>query len=193
MFAFWKIWRALFSWNTRFEIRPFVSLSTYSELIIHIFQNLEIKNLHHQFLHCYNSTKIDQHIFLVRCLVGLLFYFSNYIKFIPQWYFTVEVSTVTNTSSSYNVTSVANVKVCNSFASCESVFEVDPIHFDVAHAITNWFVKHVNVISWSRPRIPPVFITHAANVNANVNNFREVDCPHVLFHLMFAPLQIQTP
>ena len=28
MFVFWEIWRALFSWNTRFEIRPFALLST---------------------------------------------------------------------------------------------------------------------------------------------------------------------
>ena len=28
MFVFRKIWRALFSWNTRFEIRPFVLLPT---------------------------------------------------------------------------------------------------------------------------------------------------------------------
>ena len=26
MFVFWKIWRVLFSWNTRFEIRPFALL-----------------------------------------------------------------------------------------------------------------------------------------------------------------------
>ena len=28
MFVFWKIWRALFSYNTRFEIRPFALLPT---------------------------------------------------------------------------------------------------------------------------------------------------------------------
>ena len=28
MFFFRKIWRALFSWNTRFEIRPFTLLPT---------------------------------------------------------------------------------------------------------------------------------------------------------------------
>ena len=28
MFVFWKIWRTLFPWNTRFEIRPFVLLPT---------------------------------------------------------------------------------------------------------------------------------------------------------------------
>ena len=28
MFVFRKIWRALFSWNTRFEIRPFALLPT---------------------------------------------------------------------------------------------------------------------------------------------------------------------
>ena len=28
MFVFPKIWRALFSWNTRFEIRPFGLLMT---------------------------------------------------------------------------------------------------------------------------------------------------------------------
>ena len=28
MFVFWKIWRALFFWNTRFHIRPFTSLPT---------------------------------------------------------------------------------------------------------------------------------------------------------------------
>ena len=28
MFVFWKIWRALFSWDTRFEIRPFGLLPT---------------------------------------------------------------------------------------------------------------------------------------------------------------------
>ena len=30
MFVFQKIWRALFSWNTRFEIRPFALLPTNS-------------------------------------------------------------------------------------------------------------------------------------------------------------------
>ena len=30
MFVFWKIWRALFSWNTRFEIRLFALLPTNS-------------------------------------------------------------------------------------------------------------------------------------------------------------------
>ena len=28
MFVFWKIWRPLFSWNTRFEIHPFALLPT---------------------------------------------------------------------------------------------------------------------------------------------------------------------
>ena len=28
MFVFLKIWRALFAWNTRFEIRPFALLQT---------------------------------------------------------------------------------------------------------------------------------------------------------------------
>ena len=28
MFVFWKIWHALFSWNTRFEIHPFALLPT---------------------------------------------------------------------------------------------------------------------------------------------------------------------
>ena len=31
MFFFWKIWRALFSWNTRFEICPFALLLTKSD------------------------------------------------------------------------------------------------------------------------------------------------------------------
>ena len=36
MFVFGKIWRALFSWNTRFEIRPFTLLpmSSYVESVI---------------------------------------------------------------------------------------------------------------------------------------------------------------
>ena len=34
MFAFWKIWRALFSSNTRFEIRPFALSPTISELLL---------------------------------------------------------------------------------------------------------------------------------------------------------------
>ena len=29
MFLFWKIWRAFFSWNTRFVIRPFALLTTW--------------------------------------------------------------------------------------------------------------------------------------------------------------------
>ena len=28
MFVFWKIWRALFSWNNRYEYRPFALLPT---------------------------------------------------------------------------------------------------------------------------------------------------------------------
>ena len=32
MFVFRKIWRALFSWNTRFEIRPFTLLPTISKI-----------------------------------------------------------------------------------------------------------------------------------------------------------------
>ena len=31
MFVFRKIWRALFSWNTRFEIRPFALLPTFRQ------------------------------------------------------------------------------------------------------------------------------------------------------------------
>ena len=33
MFIFWKIWRALYSCNTHFEIRPFAFLPTSSSLI----------------------------------------------------------------------------------------------------------------------------------------------------------------
>lgn len=52
----------------------------YSGLIIYIFWNLEVKNLHYQFLHCYNSTNIYQHIqnlfqFVV-LFSGLLFYLN---------------------------------------------------------------------------------------------------------------------
>ena len=37
MFVFWKIWRTLFPWNTRFEIRPFVLLPTnYSCQALHL-------------------------------------------------------------------------------------------------------------------------------------------------------------
>ena len=32
MFVFRKVWRTLFSWNTRFEIRPFALLPTYCSL-----------------------------------------------------------------------------------------------------------------------------------------------------------------
>ena len=32
MFVFRKIWRALFSWNTRFEVRPFALFSTFYNL-----------------------------------------------------------------------------------------------------------------------------------------------------------------
>ena len=41
-------------------------------LITYIFQNLEIKNLHHQFLLCYNSTKLYQRIQNLLVLVQLL-------------------------------------------------------------------------------------------------------------------------
>ena len=40
--------------------------------ITYIFQNLEIKNLHHQFLLCYNSTKLYQRIQNLLVLVQLL-------------------------------------------------------------------------------------------------------------------------
>ena len=42
MFVFRKIWRALFSWNTRFEIRPFaLSLTIYKRFFL---QNFETFN-----------------------------------------------------------------------------------------------------------------------------------------------------
>ena len=44
MFVFRKIWRALFSWNTRFEIRPFALLPTKSQYLRNILEqpNLEL-------------------------------------------------------------------------------------------------------------------------------------------------------
>ena len=36
MFVFRKIWRALFSWNTRFDIRPFALLLTMSDRVLNI-------------------------------------------------------------------------------------------------------------------------------------------------------------
>ena len=56
-------------------------------LITYIFQNLEIKNLHHQFLLCYNSTKLYQRIQNLLVLVQLLsvnisFYHSVFVNLI---------------------------------------------------------------------------------------------------------------
>ena len=39
MFVFRKIWRALFSWNTRFEIRPFALLPRNFRFYFRVFQN----------------------------------------------------------------------------------------------------------------------------------------------------------
>ena len=36
MFIFWKIWRALFSCNTHFEIRPFALLPTILRKILYL-------------------------------------------------------------------------------------------------------------------------------------------------------------
>ena len=51
-----------------------------------LFQNLEMKNLHHQFLHFYNSTKLYQCIqnlfLLAQLFVSLSFYLSVSVKLI---------------------------------------------------------------------------------------------------------------
>ena len=41
MFVFRKIWRALFSWNTRFEIHPFASHITLPIINSHIFEIIQ--------------------------------------------------------------------------------------------------------------------------------------------------------
>ena len=57
-----------------------------SGLINCVFQNLEIKSLHLQFLHCYNSTNLYQRIqnlfLLVHFFVSLSFYLSVSVKLI---------------------------------------------------------------------------------------------------------------
>ena len=42
MFVFWKTWWALFSWNTRFKIRSFVLLPTYSRSCKHFRKVLKL-------------------------------------------------------------------------------------------------------------------------------------------------------
>ena len=44
MFVFWKIWRTLFSRDTRFEIRPFALLPTKSPNSVQIRENTDQKN-----------------------------------------------------------------------------------------------------------------------------------------------------
>ena len=100
-----------------------ILITSCSELITYIFQNLEIRNLHHQFLRCYDSTKLSQRIqnlfLLVQLFVSLSFYLSERVCEVdPPCYVTADVFTVKNrkySSSCYNVTSVAIVKVCNFF------------------------------------------------------------------------------
>ena len=102
---------------------------SYSGLII--FTSFKIWNVLRQFLYCYNSTRMYQHIqnlfLLVQLFVRFLFVREND----PPLFVTVDATTITNTkhsSSCYQITSVTSVKVCNSFISCQSVCEVNPIH-----------------------------------------------------------------
>ena len=64
------------------------TLISCSGLITCTFQNLEIKNLHHQLLHYYNSTKLYQGIqnlfLLVQLFVNLSFYLSLSVKLIQH-------------------------------------------------------------------------------------------------------------
>ena len=165
-----------------------ILITSCSELITYIFQNLEIKNLHHQFLHCYDSTKLSQRIqnlfLLVQLFVSLSFYLSERVCEVdPPCYVTADVFTVKNrkySSSCYNVTSVAIVKVCNFFVSCQSFCEVSQIHVDVVHVTTDFLVKHWNEISLCRPTIIPALVTHFENVSEYVNKSREIDCPRTV-------------
>ena len=110
--------------------------------------------MHHQFLHCCNSTKLYKRIqnlfLLVQLLVGVLFLFQRVRKVDPPCYVTVDVYTVKNAKHSslcYKVNSVTSVKVCNFFVPCQSVCEVDPIHFNIAHVTTDSIMKYRNEIS----------------------------------------------
>ena len=165
-----------------------ILITSCSELITYIFQNLEIKNLHHQFLHCYDSTKLSQRIqnmfLLVQLFVSLSFYLSERVCEVDSpCYVTADISTVKNrkySSSCYNVTSVAIVKVCNFFVSCQSFCEVSQIHVDIVHVTTDVLVKHWNEISLCRPTIIPAPVTHFENVSEYVNKSREIDCPRTI-------------
>ena len=99
----------------------------------------------------------------------------------PPCYVTVDISIVKNgkySSFCYNVTSVTSVKVCDFFVSCQSVFEVIPIHVDVVHVTTNVIVKHWNEIFLSQHRILLASVVHAENNSTYVNKSHEIDCPH---------------
>ena len=130
-----------------------------SGLITCVFQNLEIKNLHHQFLNYYNSTKLYQCIqnffLLSQLFVNLSLYLSVSVKLIHHVTLLLTSPLLRKNGkyspSCYNVTSVNHVKVCNFFVSCQMVCEVIPIHVDVVHVTTNVTVKHWNEISLCQP------------------------------------------
>ena len=162
-------------------------MTSYSGLIANIFWNLKIKNLHHQFLHCYNSTNSVStypKFVPVSPVVCKFFILSQRVCEVdPPCYVTINVSTVQNvkhSSSCYDVISVTSVKVCNFFVSCQSVCEVDSIHVDVVHVTTDSILKHWNAIFLCQPRIHSASVNHISNVITYVNKSHEGDCPCVI-------------
>ena len=127
------------------------------------------KNLHRQFLHSYNNTKLYQRIQNLFML----------IEVDPSCYVTADVSTVNakHFSLCYNVTSVTCVKVCNLFISCQSLYGVDPVLVDVVHVTSDSIRKYWNEIFLCRPRILPAPFAHVANVSTHVKKSHEDDCP----------------
>ena len=51
MFVFQNIWRALFSWNTRFDIRPFALLPTFYRILFFSGHHQTVATFYHYFVH----------------------------------------------------------------------------------------------------------------------------------------------
>ena len=97
MFVFWKTWWALVSWNTRFKIRSFVLLPTYSRSCKHFRKVLKLlSHLIYSLVLERNTEAVTQRFFqnlpklTVNCFLGCVYYTCVHytcVKTVQIWSF----------------------------------------------------------------------------------------------------------
>ena len=91
MFVFRKIWRALFPWNTRFEIRPFALLPTIKAKALNLFSTHYFKTFLISFLSFYFYYTVIKFIMMLFSIPIYTFFETcvlfNNIFFIIRHYF----------------------------------------------------------------------------------------------------------